>query len=84
MGEERPAQAATTVVGMDAELFEVSGIVNEVDQRVADGYVALDDDPGAAGRHVGGELFDRGWFMGGDLRKPDVDEKDAGGALDPP
>ena len=81
--DQRPAETVTLVLGVHAELLDVHGVVDPVDDHVADRLVVLvDRDPPATVRGDALQLGGRGGLVLRDLRHADLAEPGPRGSLD--
>jgi hypothetical protein len=71
------------VFRLDADLFDVREPVDLIDEQVANRSVILiDRNPAAPGVHILDELFDRPWFIVGNVVQSDAAELLTGAAFD--
>jgi hypothetical protein len=77
------AESLPTVLGDDAQLFEVGVPVDGIDDRITDGdVVGIGHQPDLLGPQVFGQRRDALGLVGGDIRQPDVGEHGARPPLD--
>ena len=83
MLDQRPAESAAGVVGVDADLLDVGCPVEEVEEQVGDGpVVGADRDERPAAGGIGCELLDRAGVVVGHEVHVERPEHLAGGLLD--